>query len=1507
MPTLFISHSSEDREWASRLERRLQEQGYASLFLDFDPKHGIPAGADWEQELYAQLRLCDALIFILSKSSANSNWCFAEAVLARSTGKPVFPCLVKGEADHSLLKGVQIIDFRSDEEEAFKRLWWGLKDAGLDPTDAFDWDSRRSPYPGLDHFDAKDAAVYFGRKDDIAELLNSVRMTINQGASRFIAVIGPSGSGKSSLVRAGLIPRLQRLSHQWFVLPAMRPYDDPADQLIESLVYAHRELEEDPDTDRLKRQILEEPGDLSQALSDLRRNMHDRSLRILLFIDQFEEIVTQTTATQGEQFLKLLHDALVDPKSRLVTIVTLRSEFVTPVLKESNLSNLVQETVLLGSIERSRLPEIIEGPSKRAGLEFETGLVGRMVEDTRGGDALPLLAYTLEQLYHRGGGDGLLTMQEYEALGGVSGALQHRAETTFQMVSGQYGEETVLQALLELVTIDAKNEPMRRRVPRRKLSEIQNQCLQPFVEARLLKADEVGGMAVVEVAHEALIREWPKLEETISQNIEGLKLQRQLSSTAADWQADDHDEGYLYRGARLAAVEEWLEGGDGILDEPDRSFVKECREARSKRQDDRRRQQRRKWLLAGLAIIVPIIIAVAIFIDSQRRDLQTANINLDSQRRDLQLANIDLATAEAEANAGEANALIAQSTSEAGATVVARALEEEATARGEAEVARATAVAAQAEAERLNRYITALQQADRSGVTEDQEKALSLAWSAVRTTCPADSIILESAYIALYRSLTSRFMAAASMDEASDSANFIGFDPTGTRFVTSHEFTKAQQWDLVSAQPVGEPIAENLNGSSSAIFSPDGRRIVTTGKFDGLVQLWDANSGKLINDLRGHDVFVLSAQFSPDGRRLLTVGGDEVSLWNGETGQQVGGIFKIKELSDSELLSPDGQRFVTASKGGAVQLRDSESGKEIAVLKSDDDEVVTVTFSPDSLTLVTAGSQGTIQLWSARDGSELNKKLGGHEDGVWRAVFSPDNQRLVTTSRSDQGSLTILWDLDSSREIAQLEGPRTMPSHIVFSPDGQTVATAVEKRIYLWDGETGEAKGEMERTFGDVSAIVFDPSSSLILASGHWNNTAYLWDIETGDLLDRFIMPSGSLQAKFSPDGKQIVGVGEGIRIWQVKPLELAVLTSPEGQVSQASFCPTGERLAAAHDDGSVSLWNSVDGAFLGELEKHPKQVLSTSFSSDCAWLLTASADKKARVWDIASGDLLLETVELSETGGIRLASFVGDSDRVITLGHDGIVILHDVVSNQMVDRIPGPPAPFRIALSPTGEKLITAQEFGPAHVYDLVAGEVSPLDEVDQRRVTSISFSPDGQRFATMGPNSPMMIWDSVTGKPIKPLYSESGIYSNLSFSPNGRMLAAGFEGGYIMMWDIESGHLDRKFIGPWTASIRFDPSGDKLLGLGNMPEGYLWDVNSGEWLSFLPHDGDQVLSASFNHDGSRIVTVGDDGVARLWRVYPDVASMLAEANKRLAHKLDSADVTTYALEEMAACRIEQ
>jgi hypothetical protein len=421
LASLFISHSSTDRDAAQRLVERLRAEGFAALFVDFDPERGIPAGRNWERELYAQLRKTDAVIFLASEASVASRWCVGEVILSRSLGKPVFPLRLNSGAWLELLDDVQWIDLAEGEERAYARLWAGLRRAGLDPTDSFAWDPTRRPYPGLEPFAPEDAAVFFGRDHEIERLLELVQPTLVRGeAGRLVAIVGPSGSGKSSLVRAGLLPRLEHLNERWVVLPPVLPGQRPTRNLARSLSRAFSARGQ-------KRSFAELEGRLgsggSAALVELAAELAEinggEDPNVLVVIDQAEELITRSGEREQQLFLGLLGGALGE-ESPLWVMATVRSEFLSSAPERAGLAEAVDDALMVEPLSRARLPEVIERPTQRAGLDFEGGLVERMVEETSGGDALPLLAYTLQELWERVGPEGTeIRFADYEAVGGV--------------------------------------------------------------------------------------------------------------------------------------------------------------------------------------------------------------------------------------------------------------------------------------------------------------------------------------------------------------------------------------------------------------------------------------------------------------------------------------------------------------------------------------------------------------------------------------------------------------------------------------------------------------------------------------------------------------------------------------------------------------------------------------------------------------------------------------------------------------------------------------------------------------------------------------------------------------------------------------------------------------------------------------------------------------------------------------------------------------------------------
>src|SRR4051794_22247930 len=428
MASVFVSHSSRDRAVTERVVARLQAAGFAALFVDFDPEQGIPAGRTWERELYAQLRRSDAVVFLASEASVDSRWCSIEIGLARSLGRPVFPLRLQPGVGMPLLADVQSIDL-TDAEPGLARLVAGLRSAGLDPADSFAWDPARSPYPGLVPFAPEDAAVFFGRRPETHRLVELLTPTLQRGPGRFVAIVGPSGSGKSSLLHAGLLPRLARTPERWLVVPPLRPGRQPTVALAGSLARAFADRGQPRPAAELVTMLDRGSGGLvelaGQLAADLAWNRAGGP-RVLVAIDQAEELLTRTGVDEQQAFLRLLGDALHED-SPVWAVAPLRSESLSTAPDRAGLAEALDAPLVLEPLSRNRLAEVITRPAQRAGLEFTPGLVERMVEDAAGGDALPLLGYTLHQLYQRAGREGTVTDADCDAVGGGVRARRHRA------------------------------------------------------------------------------------------------------------------------------------------------------------------------------------------------------------------------------------------------------------------------------------------------------------------------------------------------------------------------------------------------------------------------------------------------------------------------------------------------------------------------------------------------------------------------------------------------------------------------------------------------------------------------------------------------------------------------------------------------------------------------------------------------------------------------------------------------------------------------------------------------------------------------------------------------------------------------------------------------------------------------------------------------------------------------------------------------------------------------
>jgi hypothetical protein len=676
MARLFISHSSADNAAAKALTLWLAEQGYDDVFLDIDPERGLVAGQRWQEALKAAADLCEAVLFLVSPAWLQSRWCLAEFLLAKSLHKSIFGLIIdpvpldqlpaEMTAEWQLCDLVGDDRFRTFEVEVLGRsaqvefreagldlLRRGLERAGLDAKH-FPWpprdEPRRAPYRGLKALEPQDAAIFFGRDAWIVRGLDRIRGAADRGVEKMLVILGASGSGKSSFLRAGLWPRLLRDDLNFLPLPIVRPQTaviTGSTGLAASLAGAFKRLGESRSPGRL-REVLADGFEgflhLIEELSALARRRRVALSEpagnpvVVLPLDQAEELFNPEGSAEAAAFIDLLAHLpasaegppIENNATRLLVVATMRSDRLELLQNEPRLEKIKRDLFDLPPIPAAEFKSVVEGPARRTAeaggrLAFDPALTERLIAEAAGADALPLLGFTLERLYADYGAEGRLTLAEYERLGGVQGSI----EAAVAAALAEPGRAPAIPAEREvqfaalraafipwLARIDQESAaPMRRVARRDEIPERSRAIVDRLVEARLLIADRRDSFDVVEIAHESLLRQWPALTGWLGEDRADLQLLSRLEQEEARWRiaTTGYKDGLLLpSGIRLTEAEDLLARRPDLLDaEVDVvSFIKVSTESNTRRQAEVDEARRRRLYQARLAAAIMAVLFV---------------------------------------------------------------------------------------------------------------------------------------------------------------------------------------------------------------------------------------------------------------------------------------------------------------------------------------------------------------------------------------------------------------------------------------------------------------------------------------------------------------------------------------------------------------------------------------------------------------------------------------------------------------------------------------------------------------------------------------------------------------------------------------------------------------------------------------------------------------------------------------------------------------------------------
>ncbi len=1196
----------------------------------------------------------------------------------------------------------------------------------------------QSPYKGLNAFDPQDRFLFFGCEQKINDILIGLTAyRADEKAQRHIIVFGSSGAGKSSFVKAGLLPRLSQQGQSTLQNWAILKPGDGQGQLLDYFIDCLRPTLNPTDHKKLLNlPWRKNPDDAVRGFVEMYASARRTSTgpdSFVLVIDQAEELLrmeAKNDITQFKAILQAFSNFHLTKKSQTEqsapicwVISTIRKAEYENYKSFLALENEKKQffpyplAVLDPLKDRAAYEAIIEQPARLRGIRVEPALTQYLLSViTELKNPLPTLEYTLDELYQHAvrthslnQGLTLAAFENTEIIGSMSGLIIRNAQKLLETLKKEPGIRKQIPAFFSLLLgIDKTHGlayPNPAKIDTFKRSPELFRLYQAFVNHRFLHEDGENAR----FCHEVLISEWSEVQQWAKKTAQREQT-RKLQNLAV---------GLVF--------------SIGLI------FIASYAAYYVNQQSDKANAERDKALITESRFLADLSLEQTMSGNARLGALLALEALPDYSKKEDQRRPL-VFSAERSLYATLGRYMDRLWLKHSGSVDYVAFSPD-----GSKIVTTSGVKTARVWDTETGEVVAVLGHADwvRSAVfSPDGSKIVTASGETVRVWNTETGEV-----VAVLKGHTSWVRSAV-------------FSPDGSKIATASGET-VRVWDAETGEVVAE-LKGHTSWVRSAVFSPDGSKIVTVS--GGTVRVWNVETGEVVVVLEGYINWFdgVVAVFSPDGSKIVTISWETFRGWNGEK--------RLRPLP-----------FTTLTTAGTVRVWNAETGEVVAVLKGHTDWVRSAVFSPDGSKIATASEDGTARVWETGTG-EVVAVLKGHTDWVGSAAFNPDGSKIATASRDET---VRVWESETGEVVAVLEGHTGSVHTAIFSPDGSKIVTASGETVRVWNTETEGVVAVLKGHTDSVGSAVFSPDGSkIVTASG--DETARVWDTRTGEVvavLKGHTYWVGS--AVFSPEGSKIVTAsGETVRVWDTETgAAVAVLKGHTDWVGSAVFSPDGSKILTASGE-TVRVWDTETKEVVAVLKGHTSWVRSAVFSPEGSKIVTASEDEPARVWDIETGEVV--AVLKGHTDWVSSAVFSPEGSKIVTASGDETARVWDTRTGGVVAVLKGHTSWVRSAVfSPDGSKIATASG-ETVRVWDAETGEVVAVLKGHTSWVRSVAFSPDGSKIATASEDGTARVWETETGGVVAVLEGHTGSVHTAIFNPDGSKIVTASEDKTARVWNV-------------------------------------------------------------------------------------------------------------------------